>query len=89
VCPGVFEKRKLYDGTQSVYGRLEEARILPRNPQISGCLGEKKSSFSCRDSKPDYQVVHLAKTIFNFKSILVTFITSLLNSADYPFRAHF
>jgi hypothetical protein len=57
---GALEKRKFYDGTQSGYGRLKEERILPRNPQISGCLGEMKSPLSCRDSNPDYQVAQLA-----------------------------
>jgi len=41
VCLGVLEKRKFFDGTQRGNERLEEERILPRNPQISGCLEEK------------------------------------------------
>jgi hypothetical protein len=45
VILGVMGKRKYFDVTQSGYGRLEEERILPLNPQISECLGEKKVPF--------------------------------------------
>lgn len=42
VCLEVLEKRKFFDVTQSNSGRLEEERILQRNPKTSGCLGERK-----------------------------------------------